>query len=419
MSTADTDDSGLQALLLAVLRSGTPLANALRGELHKLSIWLHTQFPDEPDSRRLFDALLALRDGGGRTDRATAPVGDELDASPLIQAASPLKGQPDPAEADDQDAAVAAAAAVAATADEPIREQVELGPADVAAGGLRALWEQLRDDPIAGRYCPGYGQPADDQAEVAIEWLWTALFLVCLRLPREQAEDVRRRAQEAIVGYPEAARLAPLAPDGQPADGDDDPKLRELRQAAAADALQRWPGLAADVTWLAWLAWHDEGVQCAHDESNALGISPFGGDEPLRQLFTENFTDKLKELSSAAGADPDDEIRQLAKVDEALRGVVPIPLPQPGSWWAYCLERSKERLDSHGSADKVVKVLRLGLSNPDEWDTYFDTVHVVRIDGDKTADGAGVSGKRVWLLRYPILPAGSSPWTKGRYIAVR
>jgi hypothetical protein len=243
------------------------------------------------------------------------------------------------------------------------------------------------------------------------------LFLTCLRLPREQAEDVRLRAQDAVAEYPDAGQLLPLVPEGLPQD--DEPRLRKLRHVATGGALARWQGLAEDVSWLAWLAWHDEGAQCAHGESNTLGISRFSEDEQLRSLFTENFTDKLAGLGKVSADDSEDEARRLAKVDEALRGVVPIPLPQPGSWWTDCLERSRLRLESPRFGGSVVKVISLSLANVGEWETYFDSSDIVRIDADKTADGQGNAGRRVWLLSYPILPAGSSTWVKGRYISVR
>jgi hypothetical protein len=425
MSTADPGEIGLEALLLAVLRSGTPLAIDLRDELHKLSIWLHAKFPDEPDGRQLFAALNALRDQGQLTGQGAAPAEPDADVGGAQEPVSPAVPETDPAAADDRDGTEAGTA----TSDDAIEDRAELDPADIAAGRLLALWEDLRQDPTAGRYCPGYGEPGAGPAALRIERLWRCLFLTCLRLPREQADDVRQRARDAMADYPDAAQLPPLAPQGLPRD--DEPKLRELRQVAVDDALRRWPSLAADVSWLAWLAWHDEEAHCAHEESNTLGISRFSEEERLRELFTANFTDKLKDLRkiSAANAteadggeqadDPEAEARRMAKVDEALRGVVPIPLPQPGSWWTDCLERSKDRLESYSPGGSVVKVVSLTLSNPGEWETYFDSSDIVRIEPDKTADGQGPSGKRVWLLRYPILPDGAGTWAKGRYVAVR
>jgi hypothetical protein len=425
MSTADPDEIGLEALLLAVLKSGTPLAIDLRDELHKLSIWLHTKFPDEPDGRQLFAALNALRDQGQLTDHGAASVEPDADVRGTEESASPAVPGTDPATTDEQDGTEEGTAA----SEDAIENSAELDPADIAAGRLLALWEDLRKDPTAGRYCPGYGEPGASPAAGRIERLWMCLFLTCLRLPREQAEDVRQRARDAMADYPDAAQLLPLVPEGLPRD--DEPRLRKLRQVAVDDALQRWPGLDEDVSWLAWLAWHDEEAHCAHGESNTLGISRFSDEDSLRQLFTANFTDKLEDLRkiSAANATEADngtqadgseaEARRLAKVDEALRGVVPIPLPQPGSWWTDCLERSKDRLESYSPGGSVVKVFSLTLSNPDEWETYFDSSDIVRIDLEKTADGQGGSGKRVWLLRYPILPDGTGTWAKGRYVAVR
>ena len=46
--------------------------------------------------------------------------------------------------------------------------------------------------------------------------LWQRVFLICLRLPGEQAARIRELAEAAVAGYPGRDQLVPLAPVGLP-----------------------------------------------------------------------------------------------------------------------------------------------------------------------------------------------------------
>src|ERR1700742_3882311 len=76
MSTADTEGTSLEDLLLTVLRSGTPLGNGFRDELTKLMIWLTEASASEcgaaPPATDRLTALLGRRVPANSARRARA-----------------------------------------------------------------------------------------------------------------------------------------------------------------------------------------------------------------------------------------------------------------------------------------------------------------------------------------------------------
>ena len=439
MSTADTEGTSLEELLLTVLQSGTPLAEGLRTELTRLMHWLTDASESESagamPATELLNALSRLRilgnspgpdqaPGGGNGDgpgdstevdvdtadsAATASLADTGGlAAEVTDAGAPATG----------DASDAAAAPTSGSGDDPLEDGEDAAqaarpsPAEAAARQLRELWRNLDKDLVAGRYCQVYGDPPESDTAAAVDWFWTSLLLTCLRLPGGQADRVRELAQAAVADYPDREQLPLLLPGDQP--GEADPELGQLRELAGG--LGRWPGLAGDVLWMAWLAWHDGGAKCAYHPTIAQGIADF--DEDIRLGFTVNMRNKLLSLCADAGPEPGQEADQLVLVDEALRGIVPVPLPQPGSWWAARLEESERRLRQAEYAGKI-RVLAIGLNSPTEWDNNFDKAEVVAIKPDEAAGDYAATFNRVWILRYPVQDPRTQKWKKGRYVAVK
>jgi hypothetical protein len=415
MSTADPEGTRLEELLLAVLQSRTPLAKGLRARLHLLSIWLLTEFPDEPDGRELMTALMTLRDQGNPVAPGEIPVqpnGSVIDAP---EAASDSRASED----HDAEQAIAPEESGAGldepqgditAADDPAPEPEEVDPVEEAAAGLRRLWVKLSDDQVAGRYCQVYGAPEAGADVDAVHELWKRLLLTCLRLPGGQADEIREQAKAAVADYPDKGQLVPLVPVGLPEE--DAAELAGLLELAP-ELAEKWPDLVSDAAWLAWLAWHDQGVECALEAAAQKQNEPVPFEEKRRERFTHHLVNRLKAL--AKDDDPNGlNPPPIVLVDEAFRGIVPIPLPQPGSWWTDCLERSARRLESPDYPGRI-HVLSLEL-NTETWDKNFDT-DVIRIQVAQTAGNHG-SNDRVWILRYPVI-MGAGALKKGRYIAVK
>lgn len=430
MPTADAGGTTLEELLLAVLRSGTPLADGLRAKLTMLMHWLtdasEGESADTLPATQLLNALIQLRVLGNspcpdhkfptdKTDKEVDPgnwIESDADRTAgLASEANEVREPEIPATDSDADRDAMASSDGRDDMNKADEDNALLDPAAAAAKRLRKLWEDMHRDPVAGRYCSVYGDPPDIDAAAAIYWIWTRLLLICLRLPSEQADLVRGLAKDATEGYLDGQQLPSLIPDQKT--GEADSELGELRELAPR--LSKWPGLADDVIWLAWLAWHDEGAKCAHRPTNTRGIVDF--DEELRQRFTANMRNQLNALFADAHSEPEQEPDQLVLADEALRGIVPIPLPQPGSWWADRLAESEQRL-RQAKYEGRIKVLAIDLSNRAEWDNNFDRADVVTIKPDEAAGNSAPAFNRVWILRYPVVDR-TGQLQKGRYVAVK
>jgi hypothetical protein len=416
MSTADTEDSGLEELLRSVLRSGTPLAQGLRTRLLDLCVWLLAEFPDETAARQLMAVLLSLRDHEERVAPGEPPaqVDVSVNGKPDEASDQPASSDGDAGHdigADDSAAAPDASPAGISAVDSPAPEPEGTDPTVKAAEGLWLLWVELSDNQVAGPYCAAYGAPDAGATADAVRELWQRLFLICLRLPGEQADWIRQQAEAAVADYPGKEQLIPLVPQGLPTE--DVAELAELLELAP-ELAARWPGLIADASWLAWLTWRDEGVRCAHEGTAPRETEPVPFEETRRARFSQHLVNRLKALAGAAAGSSDP--LPVVLVDEALRGIVPIPLPQPGSWWTDCLERSKERLESPVYSD-TIHVLPLEV-NADTWDRNFDTKGAIRIQAAEAAGNHDGNGP-AWILRYPAKDPRSLQWKKGRYIAVK
>ncbi|MEO3788013.1 hypothetical protein ABGB12_32200 [Actinocorallia sp. B10E7] len=277
--------------------------------------------------------------------------------------------------------------ATASVAVEPEPESVPLSepePRELFAVELGRLWRELGEDPVARPYLPVFVENGSDAADT--ELLWERLHLLALRLPSADADALRARAAEAAARLPECEVQAgggflvpPLAELGYP--GVPDPGALPRAGEDGFGYLERVAKA------MLWFAKHDPAVRNGHSLGSA-------GKETLEAFDDELIEDYAKLTNLAFGSVSGQDGRKadvLLSVDEAVRGVVPVPLPREGSWWDRILESAGSLLRGHG-------VTAPPLSAP----------YPSRKDGQKSGKNVRVSREDV--ATRPGIQAGQIAW---------
>jgi hypothetical protein len=232
----------------------------------------------------------------------------------------------------------------------------------VAADALDRLWREMLDREVTLGYAtameradpkppePGLEpEPAapgpDAEAIARARRVWEWIHLVCLRLPAAAAAELRAEAQQAVARVtgsrgtdtgvrPPVEQLIPsLLVVGYPGvdigyepDGARD---GESGQAEVAHLLR----IASEMQWLAD---HDPAAMVGFGIANSSTVLlPFSKND--LGIYRNFLDDKLR-------TPPEPSALSLARLDELIRGVVPVPLPAADSWWRSRVKESEQAL---------------------------------------------------------------------------
>jgi len=292
----DISEPRLDESLLAVLRADDEYAAALREQLYALGSTLARSKYAKDRPPRIVEAWRAL---DTLLDRARVDEQPEPAPEPVET------GEPEP----------------------PARTSL--------ADDLDAMWERLRDDEPTGAYArrmdekAAGGDPVEDR--------WQRIHLLCLRLPEETARAVRQEARDVAARHVEipagADELLPGLDGPGGIDGDWKGPDPEARFAALQPIARR----------LAWLAENDPAVFILHAELQYDPARVERPDPQEAQLYRRTIGSKMDRLADAEQGS-EAEFDALIGLDEMFRGLVPLPLPQEGSWWTRSLREVREAL---------------------------------------------------------------------------
>jgi hypothetical protein len=243
-----------------------------------------------------------------------------------------------------------------------------LPPDECVGTVLCDLWTNLAADDETAVFAAAYrvdDDPGAGQLELTRQ-RWERLHLMCLRFNSEWAELWRRDVYERIAGALRENGHEPgiiqLAEAGQGAAAPEIPGLREIgypgtapfsaeaglpeQLAKSAEGLdERWLPLARFAAIAYWLDEHDPqlygGLAGTHTSDRRLR-PPGTRSESYRQELTARVGDLAREHAGNSK-----ELSRAVSVDEAIRGLVPIPFPAPGSWWTEFSHGLEETLTTH------------------------------------------------------------------------
>lgn len=329
----------------------------------RLSDWLRVQgawFWDQAcdvDDPVLRERYLELRgaihawlfpapDGGQPSDGS---VPSPQDGSGALDTVPPGPGERDGAETAPPDGGPSAAADDAP--DESAEESLSPPTAEeVAASALYDIWTELLLEEATAGYAaaiehaePDPAEP-DDTAAARARHHWVLIHLVCLRLPAAAASLLHASAWEAAAaGSPEADAgaagakylIPPLPVVGYPGvDTGYDPADVPGREPADTDVAR----LLRILRQMSWLAEHDPTAMAGFGIANPSAVLvPFTEDR--LGIYRNHADDKLK-------SPPERHEKGLIRLDELIRGVVPVPLPALDSWWRSRVRESELALTS-------------------------------------------------------------------------
>jgi hypothetical protein len=364
--------------LLAILAAERELGSSrLRGWLRKQAMWFWEQ-ADEVENTALqeryfglFTAIQSLVHPA--TYVAPAPDDEQAAITPESEEASETG---EDAETDETAGVVAASASPpsgeipeagerqddepaqpADSGDDPGRVDPPVPPAaeQVAADALDRLWQQVLDREPTARYAaaierdgpnppePGPGLAAITRAQQA----WMRIHQLCLRLPAVAASELRAEAQQAAMpdalsGFAAAAAaspgeylIPPLPVVGYPGVRIGDERGGDPGSGRGNAEIGRMLRIAGQMLWLAQ---HDPAVMVGFGIANpGASLVPFN--EDLLSIYRNHVDDKLK-------TPPECVAHSLVRLDELIRGVVPVPLPAADSWWRSRVGDSERALAS-------------------------------------------------------------------------
>jgi hypothetical protein len=227
--------------------------------------------------------------------------------------------------------------------DDPGRIDPPMPPTaeQVAADALDRLWREVQEREATAGYAaaierdgpnppePGPGLAAITRAQHA----WVRIHQVCLRLPAVTAAGLRAEAQRAAMpgalsGFADAAAspgeylIPPLPVVGYPGVRIGDERGGDLGSERGNAEVGRMLRIARQMLWLAQ---HDPAVMVGFGIANSgASLVPFN--ENLLSIYRNHVDDKLK-------TPPECVAHSLVRLDELIRGVVPVPLPAADSWW--------------------------------------------------------------------------------------
>ncbi|RCG27897.1 hypothetical protein DQ384_25585 [Sphaerisporangium album] len=283
--------------------------------------------------------------------------------------------------------------------------------AEVVAGALRQLCRELADDPETRDYAVAYeldhltGSP--DEWSAAVRRRTSLLFL---RLAPAAEETWRKRAAELVSralrdnGHPEDVDEGDLesasGPEGRSDSGPpqvlDPDVITELlgSDPRRGEPWRRLAELAASVIWLA-----------EHDPATWMGFSALAPDKNLRPAAGEvtSYRSAMgSRFDNLLAADPGsvEEFARLAETDEAIRGLVPIPLPQQNSWWDRQVRLLRTINDEHSEGRHAIVIAPGSAPFKELWKAGRVSDDSIALTGEGYRDLLRCDkGSVVWTLR--------------------
>ncbi|MEV6982661.1 hypothetical protein AB0M95_15555 [Sphaerisporangium sp. NPDC051017] len=223
---------------------------------------------------------------------------------------------------------------------------------DVVAGALRELCRELAEATQTKDYARAY--KLTDLTGPHEEWsagVRRRISLLFLRLAPQEEEEWRRRAaelvSEALDGHAEDAddlEVARLLEAGAGPSPVVDPEFVTTLLGEDRARGERWRPLAELAAAVAWLAEHDPATWVG-----LAGVVPGKDLRPAAREVTSYRSAIASRFAGLLDKSLDDTKRfvRLAETDEAIRGLVPIPLPRQGSWWDRQVELLRKIIDEH------------------------------------------------------------------------
>jgi hypothetical protein len=294
--------------------------------------------------------------GNGKAEE-DAVAKDRQDDSSSAVTAKPAVAEAPGHEADDGISGPREWGASAGPAEDQREQQSagrDLSPEECVNTALRDLWERLAADRETAAFAADYRLEEDsgtDTADLARQ-RWERLHLMCLRVRSASAEQWRQEAYRQISAVllkngHEPGEIHPT--EGGPVDSQPEiPSLTEIdyagtapltadgglpeQLATSAERLdERWMPLARYAAVAYWLDEHDPqlygGLAGLH--TAVRGLTPPG---TRSESYRSELIDRVDDLS-IEHSDDRTELSRAVSVDEAIRGLVPIPFPARGSWW--------------------------------------------------------------------------------------
>jgi hypothetical protein len=312
--------------------------------------------------------------------QAPASVGADAGTDGLLASAAasePAFTRPDETEGPDDQTAPQ----LDLTASDPDEEEHGSAAGEPSiAESIDILWQWVREWDASAKYAAAFDKsdPRGAGLDPAVR-LWEWVHLVGLRLPADEAGQLRAFAQAAIGAQDADADAAGiyLVPP-LPKAGYDGVNIGcEQTGSAGGVAL-----MLASAQQMDWLAGHDPAVMAGYRTG---ALMPF--DHKKRDHYHGVVTTKLNR---------EPENSELVQLDELIRGVVPVPMPSEDSWWRSRLKQSEQTLTER-LGDKV-QVPQIGtpyLSLLDQ--DLIDNPGLLRIS---VADANGPPrGNVAWVLR--------------------
>jgi hypothetical protein len=367
-------DDEVLAILAAEREAGS---SRLRGWLRKQAMWLWEQADEVEDAALqerylgLFAAIQSWLHPSARiappssNARAAVPPqtkevpepGDGIEigenAGVLIASAPLVPGEiPEAGERRDDEPGQPADSGFDSTpGDPPAPPNAE----QVAADALQDLWhEMLEREATAGyaaaieRDSPSPLEPGpESEAITRARQVWVRIHLVCLRLPAAMAAGLRAEAlwaatSDTLLGTADATAtspgeylIPPLPVAGYAGVDIGDEQGGEPEGEGGSAEVGRMLRIARQMLWLAQ---HDPSVMVGFGIANSgASLVPFNKD--LLSIYRNLVDDKLK-------TPPECVAHSLVRLDELIRGVVPVPLPAADSWWRSRVGDSEQAMAS-------------------------------------------------------------------------
>jgi hypothetical protein len=266
------------------------------------------------------------------------------------------------------------------TASDPDEDDQESAAGESSiAESIDLLWQWVREWDASAKYAAAFDKsdPRGAGLDPAVR-LWEWVHLVGLRLPADEAGQLRALAQAAIGAQDADADAAGiyLVPPLPGADYDGVDIGCEQTGSAGGVAL-----MLASAQQMDWLAGHDPAVMAGYRTG---ALMPF--DHNRRDHYHGVVTTKLNR---------EPENSELVQLDELIRGVVPVPMPSEDSWWRSRLKQSEQILTER-LGDKV-QVPQVGTPYQNLLDQHLIERPGLRVS---VADANGQPlGNVAWVLR--------------------
>jgi len=257
---------------------------------------------------------------------------------------------------------------------------------------LDAIHRQLRDSNRHNPWLRPFGEPPVDDLDERARWLWQTLNLVSLRMADTWLKKDLLAIKDASTDSP-AGSLLPPVPD-------------ETTESELVTELD--PGIDQVVrTWF-WLVDHDSTLEYAVPGSTRDQWSTMNNRQ--RRQWKASVRDRVAAVLSCAQSQRSTILVQL---DEQLRSLLPVPLPEKDSWWFTTLRRLPDHIDA--TAGRAIELVGTTYQSGVTWAADSQGV---QIDG-KFAPPGSRQNQIAWILRVPHKPTPTGSVQVGRAVYLK